>query len=94
MKRRMVIGVLAACGLAAFSACSERGGPTVKIGVIAELTGDIPAVGTSCRNAAELAAKEINDAGGIDLGGTKHRVKLFIEDNAGKADPRRPPRPA
>lgn len=86
MNRRMVIGILGACGLAALSACSERGGPAVKIGVIAELTGDIPAVGASCRNAAELAAAEVNGAGGIDLGGKKYKVKLFVEDNGGKAD--------
>ena len=29
----------------------------VKVGVIAELTGDIPAVGASCKNAAELALR-------------------------------------
>ncbi len=86
MSRRFAICVLAAFGLAAVAGCSERGGPFVKVGVIAELTGDIPAVGTSCKNAAELAAAEINEAGGIDLGGKKHKVKLFIEDNGGKAD--------
>jgi branched-chain amino acid transport system substrate-binding protein len=59
---------------------------TVRIGVIAELTGDVPAVGASCKNAAEMAAKEINDAGGLQLGDKKYKVELFIEDNAGKAD--------
>jgi len=29
---------------------------SVRIGVIAEITGDMPAVGASCRNAAEMAA--------------------------------------
>jgi branched-chain amino acid transport system substrate-binding protein len=42
---------------------------TIKIGLIAELTGDVPAVGASCKNAAEMAVKEINDAGGLDLMG-------------------------
>ncbi len=86
MKRHLVIGILGACVLAAVGACSDKGGPAVKIGVIAELTGDIPAVGASCRNAAELAAAEVNEAGGIDLGGKKYKVKRFIEDNGGKAD--------
>lgn len=58
----------------------------IKVGVIAELTGDIPAVGASCKNAAELAVKEVNDAGGLDVGGKKYKIELFIEDNAGKAD--------
>jgi branched-chain amino acid transport system substrate-binding protein len=59
---------------------------TLPIGVIAELTGDIPAVGASCKNAAELAAREINAAGGLELGGKKYKVKLLVEDNASKSD--------
>jgi branched-chain amino acid transport system substrate-binding protein len=66
--------------------CGGGGGDTIRIGVIAELTGDVPAVGASCKNAAEMAVKDINDAGGLQLGDKKYKVELFIEDNAGKAD--------
>lgn len=59
---------------------------TLKLGVIAELTGDMPAVGASCRNAAQMAVKEINDAGGLQVGEEKMKVVLVVEDNAGKAD--------
>jgi len=59
---------------------------SVRIGVIAEITGDMPAVGASCRNAAEMAVNEINAAGGLDVGGKKFKVELFVEDNGGKAD--------
>ena len=58
----------------------------IKIGLIAELTGDIPAVGASCKNAAEMAVKEINDLGGIQFGDKKYKVDLIIEDNAGKGE--------
>ncbi|HQL38784.1 MAG TPA: ABC transporter substrate-binding protein [Anaerolineaceae bacterium] len=75
----MVISMLLA-------ACGGGGSQTIKVGVVAELTGDIPAVGASCKNAAELAVKEINDAGGLEVAGKKYQVELFIEDNAGKAD--------
>ena len=69
------------------SACGGAGqATTIKVGVIAELTGDIPAVGASCKNASEMAVQQVNDAGGLDVGGTKYKVELFIEDNAGKAD--------
>lgn len=70
------------------SACSGSGGQaqTIKVGVVAELTGDIPAVGASCKNAAEMAVQEINDAGGLEVSGVKYKIELFIEDNAGKAD--------
>ncbi|KFO68301.1 hypothetical protein ER57_05035 [Smithella sp. SCADC] len=76
----LVILSLIICG------CGGDDSSKIKIGVIAELTGDIPAVGTSCKNAAEMAVKEINDAGGIQLGEKKYQVKLIIEDNAGKAE--------
>jgi len=62
------------------------GGDVIKVGGIGELTGDIPAVGASFKNAAEMAVKEINDAGGLDVGGKKYKIELVIEDNAGKAD--------
>jgi branched-chain amino acid transport system substrate-binding protein len=67
-------------------ACSSEKTNTVKIGVIAELTGDMPAVGESCKKAAEMAVQEVNNAGGLDIGDKKYKVELFIEDNAGKAD--------
>ena len=56
------------------------------MGLIAELTGDMPAVGESCKKAAQLAVKEINDAGGCRRATSATRWRLFIEDNAGKAD--------
>jgi branched-chain amino acid transport system substrate-binding protein len=67
--------------------CSGGGGAdTIKVGGIGELTGDIPAVGASFKNAAELAVAEINDAGGLEVGGKKYQIELLIEDNAGKAE--------
>lgn len=85
MKKISLLLVSGAVAVTLLGACSEKS-PTVKIGVIAELTGDMPAVGESCKKAAEMAAKEINDAGGLETGGKKYKVELFIEDNAGKAD--------
>ena len=77
----LLFSVLVSLGVAAWGA--EK---TLKLGVIAELTGDMPAVGASCRNAAEMAVKEINDAGGLPVGKEKMKVQLVVEDNAGKAD--------
>ena len=75
--------ILAAAILLGSAAASAE---SVRVGVIAEITGDMPAVGASCRNAAEMAVKEINAAGGLDVGGKKLKVELFVEDNGGKAD--------
>lgn len=77
---------LALAGALALLGCREQSADTVRIGVNAEITGDMPAVGASCRKAAELAANEVNAAGGILLDGKPRRVVLCVEDNAGKPD--------
>jgi branched-chain amino acid transport system substrate-binding protein len=68
--------------------CGERGRDesTLRIGAIVELTGDMPAVGASSRNAAELAVSEANAAGGIAVAGKTYRIELLVEDNAAKPD--------
>lgn len=88
MKKTLVISVVAMLTIMSMVlvGCKATGALTIPIGVNAELTGDIPAVGASCQNAALMAAKEVNDAGGLDIGGKKYTIKLFIEDNGGKAD--------
>ena len=60
--------------------------PSVKIGINAELTGEMPAVGASCKQAAELFAEQVNRDGGIMVGGTKIPVELSVVDNSCKAD--------
>lgn len=57
---------------------------TLKAGRHRELTGDMPAVGTSCKM-RELAVNEVNAApGGLPSGKEKMKVQLVVEDNAGK----------
>ena len=46
-------------------------GDEIVIGVIAPLTGEIPKVGESTQNAAQMAVDEINAAGGLEVGGTR-----------------------
>ena len=71
----------------AVSGCSQPQGDgrTIRVGLIAELTGDMPAVGASSKNAAELAVREIN-ATGIKIGGQDYKIELVVGDNAAKAD--------
>jgi branched-chain amino acid transport system substrate-binding protein len=68
------------------AAKAPAAGDMLKVGVNAELTGTIPVVGKSCKNASELAVKQINDAGGLDVGGTKVKVEMTVEDNEDKAE--------
>ncbi len=68
------------------SACQPAAPSTIKVALNVELTGSIPVVGESSKNAAELAVKEVNDAGGLDVGGTKYKIELLTEDNEDKAE--------
>ncbi len=83
---RKVLSVLLPLFLCSFGLTAWGAEKSLKLGVIAELTGDMPAVGASCKNAAEMAVKEINAAGGVQVGKQKIKVDLVVEDNAGKAD--------
>jgi len=86
MKKVLFLTVAACIAGLVLLGCQKSDDSAIRIGLISELTGDIPAVGASCKNAAEMAVKEINDAGGIDIGGKKYKVELFIEDSASKPD--------
>jgi branched-chain amino acid transport system substrate-binding protein len=66
-----------------FSWCKTE---TIKIGINAPMTGDIPKVGEGTKYAAEMWLEDVNAAGGITVGGVKYPVKLVIEDNESKAE--------
>ena len=66
--------------------CGRSDADTVKVGMNIELTGDIPAVGASSKNAAELFFDQLNEKGGVTLADGAKKVSLVIRDNAAKAD--------
>jgi branched-chain amino acid transport system substrate-binding protein len=68
------------------SACGPGTPDTIKIGINAELTGDIPKVGEAARFASEMFVEEFNAAGGITLDGKTYTLQLVIEDNNGTAE--------
>ena len=74
-----VICMLTGCG-------DNKQQDTIKVGLIVELTGDMPGVGASSKNAAQLAVNEQNSAGGISIGGKPYQIELVVEDNASKAE--------
>jgi branched-chain amino acid transport system substrate-binding protein len=59
---------------------------TIKIGINAPMTGDIPKVGEGTKYAAEMWLEDVKAAGGIEVGGKKYPVELVIEDNEAKAE--------
>ena len=56
-------------------------GETIKIGVIAPLTGDVAVYGTAVKNGVELYFEELNAAGGI----AGKQVELIVYDDQGDA---------
>ncbi len=59
---------------------------TIRIGINAPLTGDIPKVGEGTKFAAQMWLDDVKAAGGIEVKGKKYPVELIIEDNESKAE--------
>ncbi len=67
--------------------CGKGGdSSSIRVGLIAELSGELPAVGASSKNAALMAVEDVNKDGGVEMSGKRIPIKLIIEDNASKAD--------
>ncbi len=58
---------------------------TLKIGLIAPMTGGGAPWGSAMQQAATIAATEANAAGGLDVGGKKYRVEVVTYDDQYKA---------
>ncbi len=87
--KRLASVVLATCVLAL---CFSTNGwslgrkTTIKVGINAPMTGDIPKVGEGSKFAAEMWLEDVTKAGGIEVGGKKYPVEIFVEDNESKAE--------
>jgi len=87
MRRVYLIGFLALLVFVViFTGACSSAQPTIKIGINAPLTGDIPKVGEGTKFSAEMWLEDINAAGGLEVGGKKYPVELVIEDNEAKAE--------
>ena len=88
MKKGVLLAGVTICiaAVLAFYSCGPKGPETIKIGINAPITGDIPKVGEGTKYAAEMWLEDINAAGGIEVGGKKYKVELVIEDNESKAE--------
>ena len=81
----IIIPFLLILGLA-LVACGPEAPKSIKIGVNAPITGDIPKVGEGTKFAAQMWLADVNASGGLDVGGKKYKVELVIEDNESKAE--------
>ena len=90
MRKGFLCGVYLLVVLIAFSPFGCGNGETIKIGTIkiginAPLTGDIPKVGEGTKFAAQMWLEDIQAAGGLEVGGKKYPVELVIKIGDGKA---------
>lgn len=94
MKKSMIkrITGFAAVAMSAviFAGCStattksqgnDQTGSSVKIGVNMELSGAAGGYGNQMKQGIQMATKEINDKGGVNVNGKKKKIKLIIKDN-------------
>jgi branched-chain amino acid transport system substrate-binding protein len=87
MKKTLLVVTVIFFIIAGMGVCAFAKGPdSIRIGVNAPLTGDIPKVGEGTKFAAQMWLEDVNAAGGIEVGGTKYKVELIIEDNESKAE--------
>ncbi len=88
MRKGLLFIVVVSCvvlGLV-FVSCGPKAPESIKIGINAPITGDIPKVGEGSKFAAQMWLEDVNAAGGIEVGGKKFKVELVIEDNESKAE--------
>ena len=80
--RALSLASLCIAALLTVAAAPPASAQTIKIGVFGPLTGDAAAMGSSEKEAVDLAVKEKNDAGGI----RGKKVEVVYGDDAGKPE--------
>jgi branched-chain amino acid transport system substrate-binding protein len=58
---------------------------TIRIGAVLPVTGKESKIGGAFKAATEYAVKEVNDAGGLDVGGKKLKIDLSLLDDTSDA---------
>ena len=86
MKKRLVFLVTCLVICLVFAPSIWSRSKTIKIGINAPMTGDIPKVGEGSKFAGQMWLEDINKAGGLKVGKKKYKVELVIEDNESKAE--------
>jgi branched-chain amino acid transport system substrate-binding protein len=61
-------------------------GQDVVVAVVGPMTGDAAQYGIAAKRAVELFANEVNEEGGLLVGGKRRRIKVIVGDD--KADPK------
>jgi branched-chain amino acid transport system substrate-binding protein len=67
--------------LAASAAAAQAADGVIKVGAVMPVTGKESKIGGAYKQATEYAVKEVNDAGGVDVGGKKMKIELTLLDD-------------
>ncbi|MDJ0722079.1 MAG: ABC transporter substrate-binding protein [Desulfobacterales bacterium] len=86
MRKGLLLVVLILVVGLALSPCAWAKAKTIKVGINAPITGDIPKVGEGSKYAAEMWLEDIKAAGGLEVGGEKYMVEVIVEDNESKPE--------
>ncbi len=82
MRTRIALVLAVLVSIIALSACGATGDDTLKVAILAPLSGDVRTFGESTRDGALLAIEEWNEAGGV-LG---KQIEVIIEDSQCNAE--------
>jgi len=83
MRSRILVSLALLISVLALAGCGAAGGNTVKVAILAPLTGPAPTFGESTRDGAQMAINEWNENGGV-LG---KQVEVVLEDSQCGAEP-------
>ena len=81
-----VVVILVLMGMAVLSGAQAKAPDKVKFGLLFGLTGAASPIGPVQVDGAKLAIEEVNDAGGIALGGKHVRIEWVVKDDETKPD--------
>jgi branched-chain amino acid transport system substrate-binding protein len=83
MLRRRTFSAALAAGVIGSAGAVRAQGATLTIGILTALSGPLAAPGRFQMNGFNLARDELNEPGGIELGGRRLRVELRVYDTRG-----------
>lgn len=81
MKKLIQTGVIAVAGLAAFGSFQASANEVLTIGVVSALEGPGSEWGRGVDGGTRIAAKEINEAGGLTVNGTTYEIRVRSYDD-------------
>ena len=87
---RIPLKLLAAAAIGAALAHAPgavaQDGKVLKIGSIFALTGPNASIGKESHDGSQYAARKINEAGGVEIGGEKYTIQIANIDDESKAE--------